>query len=238
MTRLKPIGLTEADRQNPEESITPDRVKKLIDLYKKNHYQYPWTHEDKNERTFEYRKSLRPNTYQYRVEAIYRVRDPIDKSKEYYFYQKKGRILNQNDDTEYTNSLTEGFAVEPQSELRWDPKIKSKTPVKLRDNPVYFFKWDKKEVKKLLDNADPNEPCMNFYIGTAGRKGAGNSSATNVMAIKNKQDFLDGSFDDLVILNKSGMMMIDEPSLQLVEKAKKKIEEQAVSKVTEGFENK
>jgi hypothetical protein len=38
MTRLKPIGLTEADRQNPEESITPDRVKKLIDLYKKNHY--------------------------------------------------------------------------------------------------------------------------------------------------------------------------------------------------------
>jgi hypothetical protein len=105
MTRLKPIGLTEADRQNPEESITPDRVKKLIDLYKKNHYHYPWTHEDKNERTFEYRKSLRPNTYQYRVEAIYRVRDPIDKSKEYYFYQKKGRILNQNDDMEYTNLL-------------------------------------------------------------------------------------------------------------------------------------
>jgi hypothetical protein len=56
------------------------------------------------------------------------------------------------------------------------------------------------------------------------------------MAIKNKQDFLDGSFDDLVILNRSGMMMIDEPSLHLVEKAKKKIEEQAVSKVTEGFE--
>ena len=76
---------------------------------------------------------------------------------------------------------------------------------------------------------------MNFYIGTAGRKGEGINSATNLMAIKNKQDFLDGSFDDLVILNKSGMMMIDEPSLHLVEKAKKKIEEQAVSKVTEGF---
>jgi hypothetical protein len=172
------------------------------------------------------------------VEAIYRVRDSIDKSKEYYFYQKKGLILNQNDDTEYTNSLTEGFAVEPRSELRWDPKIKSKTPVKLLDNPVYFFKWDKKEVKKLLDNADPHEPCMNFYIGTAGRKGEGINSVTNVMTIKNKQDFLDGSFDDLVILNKSGMMMIDESSLHLVEKAKKKIEEQAVSKVTDGFKNK
>jgi hypothetical protein len=31
------------------------------------------------------------------------------------------------------------------------------------------------------------------------------------------------------------MMMIDEPSLHLVEKAKKKMEEQAISKVTEGF---
>jgi hypothetical protein len=67
MARLKPIGLSEEDKQNPVESIIPDRVLKLIDLYKKNHYQYPWTHEDKNERTFEYRKSLRPNTYQYSI---------------------------------------------------------------------------------------------------------------------------------------------------------------------------
>jgi hypothetical protein len=121
------------------------------------------------------------------VEAIYRVRDSIDKSKEYYFYQKRGRILNQNVDTEYTNSLTEGFAVEPKSELRWDPKIKSKTPVKLRDNPTYFLKWDKKEVKRLLDDADPHEPCMNFYIGTAGRKGEGNNSAINVMAKRTRK---------------------------------------------------
>jgi hypothetical protein len=70
MARLKPIGLSEEDKQNPVESIIPNRVQKLIDLHKKNHYEYPWTHEDKNERTFEYRKSLRPNTYQYNVEAI------------------------------------------------------------------------------------------------------------------------------------------------------------------------
>jgi hypothetical protein len=113
MARLKSIGLSEEDRQDPAESIIPDRVQKLIELYKKNHYEYPWTSEDKNERTFEHRRSLRPNTYQYSVETIYRVRDSIDKSKEYYFYQKKGCILNQNDDSEYTNSLTEGFAVEP-----------------------------------------------------------------------------------------------------------------------------
>jgi hypothetical protein len=57
---------------------------------------------------------LRPDTYNYNIESIYRVRDPIDKSKEYYFYQKKGKILNQNDDPEYSNSLTYGFTVEPE----------------------------------------------------------------------------------------------------------------------------
>jgi hypothetical protein len=63
MTKLKPIGLSPEDRQDPVESIVPERVQKLIDLYKKNHYEYPWTHDDKNEQIFEYRRSLRPNTY-------------------------------------------------------------------------------------------------------------------------------------------------------------------------------
>jgi hypothetical protein len=65
---------------------------------------------------------------------------------------------------------------------------------------------------------------MNFYIGTAGRKGEGNNSVTNVMAIKNKQDFLEGSFDDLIIMNKSGLMVTEESTLHLVDKAKKKLD--------------
>lgn len=105
MTRLKPIGLSEEYKQNPVESIIPDRVQKLMDLYKKNRYQYPWTTEDKNERTFKYRKSLRPNTYQHRVEAIYRVRDPIHKSKEYYFYLKKGRPLSPTNPTPHVTDI-------------------------------------------------------------------------------------------------------------------------------------
>jgi hypothetical protein len=56
MTRLKPIGLSQEDREEPYEIIIPDRVQKLIDLYKKNHVEYPWTTEDKkNEQIFEYR---------------------------------------------------------------------------------------------------------------------------------------------------------------------------------------
>jgi hypothetical protein len=227
--KLIPYGLTAEDKEEPYVRVIPDRVQKLIDLYRKNHVEYPWTQEDKNEQIFDFRKTLRPDTYCYNIESIYRVRDSIDKSKEFYFYQKKGKILNQNDDPEYTNSLTYGFAVEPECELRWNPKIKSKEPAKIKDNPIYFFKWDKKEVAKLL--AQSEEPCFNFYIGTAGRKG-NKDSVADVMAVKNKHDLLDGSFEDLVILNKSGLMVTEESTLHLVEKAKKKLEDKAVEKVT------
>lgn len=88
--KLKPYGLTQEDKEEPYVRIIPKRVQKIIDLYRKNHVEYPWTQEDKNEQIFEYRKSLRPNTYGYNIESIYRLRDPFDKSKEYYFYQKKG----------------------------------------------------------------------------------------------------------------------------------------------------
>ena len=72
-----------------------------------------WTAEDVNEQIFEYRRSLKCSSYTYNLEAIYRVRDPYDKKNEYYFYQKKGRVLNDNDDPEYSNSHTYGFAIEP-----------------------------------------------------------------------------------------------------------------------------
>ena len=52
MTKLKRIGLS----QEAYERVIPDRVQKLIDLYKKNHVEYPWTTDDKkNEQIFEYR---------------------------------------------------------------------------------------------------------------------------------------------------------------------------------------
>ena len=43
------------------------RVQKLIDLYRKNHVEYPWTQEDKNEQIFDFRKTLRPDTYRYNI---------------------------------------------------------------------------------------------------------------------------------------------------------------------------
>ena len=38
---------------------------------------------------------------------------------------------------------------------------------------------------------------MNFYTGIASRKGQGGGSpARDILTVKNKQDFLEGSFDD------------------------------------------
>jgi hypothetical protein len=108
-----------------------------------------------------------------------------------------GSSSGDNDDPEYSNSLTYGLAIEPVHELRWNPKTKRKEAFKLRDDPVYFYKWNKKEVPELLDGS--TTPCSNLYIGVATSKGYGKiSSAQDVKAIKNRDDFLNGDFDSLI----------------------------------------
>jgi len=235
MAKLRPVGLSKEDQEEPHTRITPERVQKLIDLYKKNHVEYPWTQTDKNEQIFEYRRSLRPNTYKYDIESVYRVRDTRDKSKEYYFFQKKGSVVNENGEIEYSNSMTYGYAAEIEHELRWNDRIKSKEPVRVRENPTYFYKWNKDEVKKLLDGSE--RQCLNFYIGFAGTTGQGDSPARDVLIVKDVNDFLDGDFEDLVILNKSGMMNQFEfgPSLHLVKNARKKMQEKAIEKMEESI---
>ncbi|MGI0002091.1 MAG: hypothetical protein ACRD42_03320 [Nitrososphaeraceae archaeon] len=204
MVKLRPIGLSKEDQEEPYTRVIPDRVQKLIDLYAKNHVEYPWSQEDRQEQIFEYRRTLKPETYKYEIEAVYRVRDARDRSKEYYFYQKKGSVENDNGNTEFTNSMTYGYAVELEHELKWNYRIKSKEPVRMRSNPTCFFKWDKDEVKKLLNGSEKS--CLNFYIGVAGTTGQGNNPATEVLTVKDQSDYVEGDFEDLVILNKSGLM--------------------------------
>ncbi len=121
-----------------------------------------WTDRNKSSNIEEVRKA---ETYKYDIDAIYRVRDASDKSKEYYFYQKKGRVENDNGDIETTNSLTYGYVVEKEHELKWNQVNKCKEPVRMRDNPTYLLKCYKDEVLKLLEGSEKS--CFNFYLGTA-----------------------------------------------------------------------
>ena len=229
--RYKPYGLTEADLKEPWDDLIPERVQKIIELHHKNFVQYEWTQEDRNERMFEYKKTLRPDTYKFTIEAIYRVRDPSDTSKEYYFYQKKGKVLNNNDDPEYSNSLTYGYAIEPIHELRYNPKAKRKEPHKIVDNPTYFFKWNPKEVKKLLSESEI--PCTNFYLGICANKSNSNSfsMASNVMGVRFFEDWLYGNFNTLMLLNKAGVMSPEVSTLSMAGEAKDRFKEELLKKI-------
>jgi hypothetical protein len=230
MPKYQPYGLTEQDHEPPYSKIVPDRVKRLVELYHENHIEYPWTQEDDNEKIFEYRRTLKPESYRYTIEAIYRVRDAADKSKEYYFYQKKGKVLNDDDEPEYSNSLTYGFAVIPIHELRYNEKTKKKEPFKIREDPTYFFKWDKKEVAKLLEKSET--PCNNLYIGIASGRTSGTlAPANDVMSVKHLGDFLNGDIDDLILLNKAGIMAVEYSTLGMIDKARARFEEEALKRI-------
>jgi hypothetical protein len=229
MSKYRPYGIEPEEQEEPYTKIIPDRVQKLIDVYHSNHIEYPWSAEDRQEQIFEYRRSRKPESYKYDIDSIYRVRDPRDRSKEYYFYQKKGRCLNDNDSIESTNSMTYGYVVEREHELKWNQATRGKEPVRVRDNPVYLLKWNKEEVRKLLEGSE--KECLNFYIGSTGTQGQANNPARDLLFVRDQNDFLEGSFEDLAILNKSGMMSPFGSSLHLVERAKKKLENDAFKRI-------
>ena len=72
MPKYAPYGLTEEDLHEPHEKVMPERVQKLIELHHKNKIEYNWTEEDRNEQKLEYRKGLKPASYTYVLEAIYK----------------------------------------------------------------------------------------------------------------------------------------------------------------------
>jgi hypothetical protein len=222
MPRFKP-KLTDEERA-PQNVIVPERVQKLIDLYDKNKVEYDWTEEDKQEQTFEYRRQRNLNSYKYTIASIYRVRD-VRKQNQYYFYQMKGECLNDNNSTEFAPTLTYGYAVEPEHQLRPNLQTNVNEPIFRRNSPVYFLKWDPEEVKKLLDGSE--EPCVNFQIGTTGSKGQGDTPIKDVKSVPNQEDFLEGDFDDLLIQNKTGvssLAVIKDAKAEMLRKEKKKVE--------------
>jgi hypothetical protein len=217
------------EEQNPQDAVVPERIQQLKDLYKKNHLEYQLNQEDEQEKTFEFRRRHRPTTYQYNILSIYRVRDPLVKKNEHYFYSKEGTCLSDNDTTERSGTHTYGFAVEPIHTTEVDPRTSKIVPKKVREDPVYFYKWDAKEVAKLLE--DSEVPCQNFYIGDSGQKGQGYIDAANVKAIKNQSHFLNGKFEDLLLLNEVNLTA-DDNALEMVNKAREQKVQKSIDKIS------
>jgi hypothetical protein len=228
------------DQQDPQRAIVPDRVAKLIEVYNNNKVQYPWSEEDKQEQLFDFRRQLKPDTYRYNITSIYRIRDPSERKKEYYFYEMSATCLNENGGLEYSGSHTYGYIKEQEHAIEFNPKTKRREPVKKRDNPVYLYKWDKEEVAKLLDGSEAPYD-VNMYIANGERRGqATDLGATDLKAIKNRNDFLDLDFDDLLIVNRSPHQSADEPLGAIVKDLKRErfnlvredIKKEAKQKVT------
>lgn len=223
------------EQSNPQEAIIPERVAKLQELFKKNNIVYELDQADKAEQLFEFRRQMRPNTYQYNVYAVYRVRDQSDRKKEYYFYAKEGYCLNQNGGTERSGTHIYGYAIEPEHETQYNDRLQRMEPKRKQDNPTYFLKWDKKEVQKLLEGS--RDPCLNLYIGDAERKGqASQGGIIKAKRIKNMNDYLNGNFDDLLIIDKSGIGDEATESLQNVEEARKRIHQITMEKLTQNLQ--
>lgn len=231
MPRFKST-LTPEERA-PQTLIIPNRVQKIIDLYNKNNVEYPWTQEDRDDQTFEYKKSRRLDTYKYNIARIDRVRN-FRGTEEFYFYQMKQSVINDNDVRDESRELTYGFAAEPETKLDYEPRINAKEPKFQRYNPTYFFKWNKEEVRALLEGSD--EPCKNFCIGDMGEKGQGQSSASrNVLQLTHRmaeKDFIEGDFDDLVLVAKSPFTGAGS-ALGLVSRLREEQEKQVLVKMKE-----
>jgi hypothetical protein len=76
-------------------------------------------------------------------------------------------------------------------------KIKKAT----RHENVFELPWNAKEVKKLLDSSFV--PYKQLYVGIAGLM-SGYPIHDHPYTIQNQEDFINGSFDDLMDLSKLG----------------------------------
>jgi hypothetical protein len=93
-----------------------------------------------------------------------------------------------------------------------------------------MLKWNKKEVLKLLEGSD--EPCRNFYIASANPTTYGDfGPISDVMGVKYFDDWLNGNFDDLLLLNKAGVMTPETSTLSMIDKAKSRFEEEILKRI-------
>jgi hypothetical protein len=202
------------------------RISALIDSYldsgraldKDIVLKYPPDAHDRHDMFFEEQVRKRPATLSTIISAIYRVKDK--QLGEFYFYNaQKLCYVGEGENQRFIAFDHDGYGYhrKPVCTYRWDEQKKERVPTITSYTKGYELKWDKEEVKKLLESSAIE--CENFYVG---REGVSTESISDVKyTIINKQDFLEGDFDSLWNMGRLGLSYT-ESSLGYVELGLKK----------------
>ncbi len=204
---MKPYSIVEEGEKQP--TVWSKRTQNLFDEYKKAG------------------KSIGKNiNLQYQIvkvtiSAIYRVKDL--NHNEWYFYNA-AKTVNNNLDQPAEPFSYQGYGHHrvPIVTMKWNEAKGVREPDVTSYKHGYELKWDKEEVKKFLDSS--YLPCELFYVGYTGDN-ANDPIATPYYQIHNKQDFLEGSFDDLMDMGRLGISYKEQASLYMVDAARQKEKE-------------
>jgi hypothetical protein len=137
------------------------------------------------------------------------------KNEEWYYCGATKSYLNKLDQLEPFSYERYGYHRAPIIGLSYNETQERQEPTIKGYENAFELKWDKNEVKRLLESS--YLACELFYVG----KSEGNRGPIEDRhyQIFNKQDFFEGSFDDL--MGRLGVSS-SEPSLYLIPSARKK----------------
>lgn len=225
----KPYTFVEEEEREPV--IWPRRVEILFEEWKKasktmskmaggRNVRLDYTPEtvDYHEKIFEDRVRLKPDSLKVTINQIYRVKD-LKAQKEWYTYSATKTVNNA------LNQMAEPFSFErfgyhkrPVIKMQYNEAKEKQEPRVSGYEPCFELVWNKEEVTKLLQSS--YFACDQFYVGAASID-PNDPIADRCYKIQNKEDFLNGSFEDLIDLGRLGISY-NEPSIYLIPAARKK----------------
>jgi hypothetical protein len=192
--------------EQPEKPIFPKRVQILIDEYakagtsagvgKKFHLQYQFETIDLHEKIFDDQARRKPESLKITVNAIYRVKNTTNNEEFYYYAATKMCNNALNQPAEPFSYDRYGYHRVPVVTMRWDELKGENVPSVTNYKHGFVLKWDKQEVKKLLDSSSVK--CEYFYVGPVSLNSSSEPITDRHYQIQNLQDFLEGSFEDLM----------------------------------------
>jgi hypothetical protein len=210
------------EEQKREPVIYPKRVQILIDDYlaqgrkvnKRYRLDYTMETVDLLEKIFEDRVRDKPQSLKVTINAIYRVR--TDAGEEFYYYSDFKTCSNKlNQPADPFSYEHRGYHKRPIVKMQWNEAKAMNEPQVVGYSAAFELPWNKEEVKKLLDSSFVS--CKNFYVGEAGER---EPIKDHYYQIRNVEDFIEGSWQDLFDMGRLGVSY-DEQSLGYVEPARK-----------------